>query len=176
MKYLVFSDIHGSIESTQFLIKKFEEEKCDKMICLGDVLYHGPRNDVPENYNPKKVIELLNQYAPKILGIQGNCDAEVDQMVLNFQLKKTDNIYINGISLHLEHGHHLETLSSHAQIVLFGHIHIPLIEEMEHQLFVNPGSITIPKNNSPRSYIIMDDEVITIYSMNGEVIKKHSIK
>ena len=88
MKYLIFSDLHGSAKSTEALIQIFLEEKCDQMICLGDVLYHGPRNDIPDFYSPKQVISMLNPFAEKILCIQGNCDAEVDQMVLNFKLHK----------------------------------------------------------------------------------------
>ncbi|MDE7213080.1 MAG: phosphodiesterase, partial [Anaeroplasmataceae bacterium] len=146
MKYLIFSDLHGSAKSSEYIINTFIEQKCDQMICLGDVLYHGPRNDIPEFYAPKQVIALLNPLAEKILCIQGNCDAEVDQMVLNFKLYKSKNIRLNGKKCHLEHGHHLEEGIKDADVVLYGHTHIPVLEKIGDVLYINPGSITLPKN------------------------------
>lgn len=175
MKYLIFSDLHGSAESAEFIIKTFIEEKCDKMICLGDVLYHGPRNNLPKFYEPKQAITLLNPFADKILCIQGNCDAEVDQMVLKFKLYKTKNIRINGKRCHLEHGHHLEEKIKDADFVLFGHTHIPLLEKIDDLVYINPGSITLPKNNSKRSYILWDNECIILYDIEGNVLKEITI-
>ena len=96
MKYLVVSDIHGSIDSAEILIEKFLANKCDKILLLGDILYHGPRNDLPNKYAPKQVITLLNQYQDKIIAIKGNCDAEVDEMVLSFKIKKDHTLNIKG--------------------------------------------------------------------------------
>lgn len=170
MKYLIFSDLHGSVESAEYIIKTFIEEKCDQMICLGDVLYHGPRNSLPEFYDPKQVISLLNPFADKILCIQGNCDAEVDQMVLNFKFYKTKNLKLNGKFCHLEHGHHLEEGNIKADCILFGHTHVPLIEEIEHIVYINPGSITLPKNNSKQSYIIWDNHTISLRDREGNIL------
>ena len=174
MRYLIFSDLHGSIHSAEFIIQKFQEFSCDSMICLGDVLYHGPRNDIPEGYNPKKVIELLNSYADKILCIQGNCDAEVDHMVLKFDLVKEKDITLNGLKCHLEHGHHLEEDSTEYDVVLFGHIHFPVLEKSGKTLFVNPGSITIPKNNSKPSFILWEDNTIYIYDIENHITHSYS--
>ena len=121
MKYLIFSDLHGSIESLEIIIEKYHKHNCDKLICLGDVLYHGPRNDLPLNYNPKAVIKLINEYKDNILCIQGNCDAEVDQMVLNFPLIKDYLLDLEGKEVYLCHGHHLENIKQN--IILHGHIY-----------------------------------------------------
>ncbi|MDE7162009.1 MAG: phosphodiesterase [Anaeroplasmataceae bacterium] len=176
MKYLIFSDLHGSADSAKQMIDVFLNEKCDQMICLGDVLYHGPRNDLPEFYAPKQVITILNSYAKHILCIQGNCDAEVEQMVLNFNLYKKKNIKMNGTSCHLEHGHHLQESEVEADVVLYGHTHIPQMEWVGHTLYLNPGSITIPKNRSKRSYMIWDKNKIWLYSIDGHLIQEIDIK
>ena len=167
MKYLVVSDIHGALDSVEFILNVFEEEKCDKILLLGDVLYHGPRNDLPNTYFPKKVIELLNPYSDKIICVKGNCEAEVDQMVLKFQILDYYDSVINGIKTHLEHGHHLDLYHGDSLLVLYGHTHIP--DNKDSNLgfhLINPGSITIPKNNSSRSYIIWDNNKLTFYDMN----------
>ena len=124
MKYLIFSDLHGSAKSAEFIVHKFLDLSCDQMICLGDVLYHGPRNSLPECYDPKQVISLLNPFSDKILCIQGNCDAEVDEMVLDFKFYKSKMIELNGKKCHLEHGHHLNESSILTEVVLFGHTHL----------------------------------------------------
>ncbi|MDE6655990.1 MAG: phosphodiesterase [Anaeroplasmataceae bacterium] len=172
MKYLIFSDLHGSAKSAEFIIQTFLKEKCDQMICLGDVLYHGPRNDIPEFYSPKQVISILNPFADKILCIQGNCDAEVDQMVLNFKLYKSKNLKINGKQCHLEHGHHLDESLKNFDIILYGHTHIPMLEKVKDTVYLNPGSITLPKNSSFCSYMIWDKDSITLFDVNGNRLKK----
>lgn len=168
MKYLICSDIHGSSESVEYLIQKFKNEKCDLILCLGDVLYHGPRNDLPQNYNPKEVIRLLNEYKDFILCVRGNCEAEVDQMVLDFQILDSFDGIINGIKVHLEHGHHLDEYAGDAKIILYGHTHIPVCEVKNNQCYINPGSITIPKASSKRGYAIWDEHCITGYTMDNE--------
>ncbi len=170
MKYLIVSDIHGGSSETEFIINKFNEEKCDFIICLGDVLYHGPRNDLPESYNPKKVISLLNEYASKIICIKGNCDAEVDEMVLNFEIVKSYKATLNGLNCHFEHGHHLDLYVGNADVVFSGHTHIPLCEEKNGYININPGSITIPKGGSKKSYIIWEDKLIKCLDMDNNVV------
>ncbi len=174
MRYLVVSDIHGSYDSALQIKRLFEEEKCDKIICLGDVLYHGPRNDLPESYNPKKVIPILNDLADKIICVKGNCDAEVDQMVLKFKIHDDYNLDFNGKYYYLVHGHHLkfseEDLVPKGATVLYGHYHIPSIKEFDGVAYVNVGSITLPKENSPRSYGILDENGIVLKSLTGEIL------
>ncbi len=172
MKYLIFSDLHGSAKNAEFIVKKFLDENCDQLICLGDVLYHGPRNDLPEFYAPKQVIQILNPLAQSILCIQGNCDAEVDQMVLDFKLFKSKDMIIQGKKCHLEHGHHLEAYHKSPDVVLFGHTHIPMLEYIKNTLYINPGSISIPKNGTAPSYIIWDKNKITLYDILGNISKE----
>lgn len=173
MKYLIFSDLHGDYNEALWLTEYFKKSHCDKMICLGDVLYHGPRNDLPSGYQPKKVIELLNPYAEQILCIQGNCDAEVDQMVLKFKLQPFLDIVLNGHYCHLEHGHHLEEHTSDAEFVFYGHTHICTIEKKENQVYLNPGSISIPKNNTPKSFMVLDEKGIYLYDKEEHIIKQY---
>lgn len=171
MKCIVVSDIHGSIESANILIDKFHKFDCNQIICLGDVLYHGPRNDLPLHYEPKKVVALLNQYADKILCIQGNCDAEVDQMVLDFKFEKEMDFLMNDAFCHFEHGHHLEDYVYKAQFIFYGHTHLPLMKETNgHQIF-NPGSITLPKENNPRTYMLWENHTITLRDIDDNILK-----
>ena len=167
MKVLIVSDIHGSLDSALAIQRIFEEEKCEKIICLGDVLYHGPRNDLPPQYKPKEVIAILNQYADQIICVQGNCDAEVDQMVLNFPILPFYDATINDKTCHFEHGHHLKMDGHVAQMVFFGHTHIPQMEEKNDTIYWNPGSITLPKNGSKRSYLIWENHLITLKDIDG---------
>ena len=175
MKYLIFSDLHGSLDSAQFVIEKFNKLACDFMICLGDVLYHGPRNELPNSYCPKKVIELLNSYGNKIICIQGNCVAEVDQMVLDFSLEPYKDLKLNGMPCHLEHGHHLDETKVTSKVVLYGHTHIALLEQKDKYCLINPGSITIPKGNGIRSYIILEENTFSLYDMEDHLLQQFNI-
>lgn len=174
MKYLIFSDIHGAIDSVEFLLDKFNKGNFDSMICLGDVLYHGPRNDLPNNYAPKKVIEAINPYADKILCIKGNCEAEVDQMVLKFKILDSFDGTLNDLKVHLEHGHHLDLYKGNDDLVLYGHTHIPACEKKGSTMFINPGSITIPKASSKRGYAIWDEHTIVGYTIDDEEVFRYS--
>ena len=170
MKYLIVSDIHGACDSSQVIFDVFYKEKCDYILCLGDILYHGPRNDLPNNYNPKKVIKTLNEISDKIIAIKGNCEAEVDEMVLNFKINNYLDMDINGFKCHLEHGHHLDDYVGKPDVILYGHTHIPDKSIKNGILYFNPGSITIPKNNTKRSYAIWNDNLISLIDINGEKI------
>lgn len=172
MKYLIVSDLHGSASCANFIINRFNELKCHNLIILGDILYHGPRNDLPNNYNPKEVIKLLNPLADKIIAINGNCDAEVDQMVLNFKLHKSLDLDLNNISFHLEHGHHLDTCDSNSKCILYGHTHIKRIELVNNQYYLNPGSITIPKDGKLGSYMILDNNELSLFDSENILLNK----
>lgn len=173
MKYLIFSDLHGSIESLERIIEKYNNFNCDKLICLGDVLYHGPRNDLPNFYNPKAVIALINQYKDKIICVQGNCDAEVDQMVLDFPILKDYILNINGNDVYLCHGHHLENLEY--KYILHGHTHIMGKYDLNNSICINPGSVTIPKSNTKRGFIILEDNKFDFYDLNDELLMTYTI-
>ena len=179
MKYLVFSDLHGSYTLLERLLEEFINKKCDKIICLGDLLYHGPRNDLPSGYAPKKVIEVLKPLMDKFIWVQGNCDAEVDEMVLNIKFKKKHYLTINNRKIVLTHGHHLsrfdidETLAS-GTIVLYGHYHVFDISNINNVTYINIGSPSIPKDGIPQ-YAVIDDNVLTVYNIDNEVIGNYVI-
>lgn len=173
MKWLIASDIHGSAYYCEKLLSAFEREKADKLLILGDVLYHGPRNDLPVGYEPKKVIELLNNMKDRIMCVRGNCDTEVDQMVLKFPvLADYGIITVGDRMIYATHGHkygpdNLPPLQK-GDVLLFGHIHIPKCYEEEGILILNPGSVSIPKENSEHSYMLLDGNKLTWKTLEGK--------
>ncbi len=176
MKLMFISDIHGSFNDLQQVFNVFQQEKAEKLIILGDYLNHGPRNSLPESYDTKKCAELLNQNKTSIIGIKGNCDSEVDQMMLEFSvMEPTSRIFLfddskgnsNGnsceVCLFLHHGHQfteekLLSILPKNTVVLSGHTHIPIITEKNDFVFVNPGSISIPKSEDGKCYGILSIE------------------
>jgi len=181
MKLLIASDIHGSYYYCNKLVDAFFREKADKILLLGDLLYHGPRNDLPKDYSPKSVIELLNSVKENILCVRGNCDTEVDQMVLDFAiLADYAYISIDGTDIFATHGHvynenNLPKLKNY-DILLHGHTHVPLCKEKDSVLIVNPGSVSIPKENSVHGYIIFENNVIKWKDFEGNTIKNKELK
>ena len=166
MKYLIASDIHGSAFFCRELLRTFEEEKADRLILLGDILYHGPRNDLPQDYNPKEVIELLNSIKDKILCIRGNCDTEVDQMVLKFPVLADYGVLCEeGHLIYLTHGHKEIPSLTENDIVIQGHTHIPTYESP-----LNPGSVSIPKENSHHGYMTLENGEFLWKDFEGRII------
>lgn len=162
MKLMIASDLHGSAYYTEKLLKHLDQEQPEKLILLGDILYHGPRNDLPEGYAPKTVISLLSPLASRILCVRGNCDCEVDQMVLPFPvLADYGWLYLNGRTVYLTHGHVINREKPLAfqpgDIFLHGHTHIPAREDCGDFVYLNPGSVSIPKNGSAHSYMTFED-------------------
>lgn len=172
MKFFICSDIHGSEFFCKKTVEAFIKSKADKLIILGDVLYHGPRNDLPKGYNPKAVIELLNPLKNKILCVRGNCDAEVDQMVLDFPILATYAVLnADNKTFYLTHGHHLDEIEAEKDdVILYGHTHIPEFEKKENGVFINCGSVSIPKENSPHSYIIFENNKFDFYDLEKDEI------
>ncbi len=174
MKYIIASDIHGSAYWCKKLIEAFEKEKGDRLILLGDILYHGPRNDLPEGYSPKDVIEMLNALKGKIISVRGNCEAEVDQMVLNFPvLADYTMIAWETKTIFLTHGHiynenNLPPLCD-GDVLVHGHTHIPVCQKREGYVIVNPGSISIPKENSHHGYAIFNNGEFVLKDFDGLV-------
>lgn len=166
MKYLVASDIHGDTFWCQKIIDKFVEEGADKLVLLGDILYHGPRNDLPQNYAPKKVIAQLNEMKDKIIAVRGNCDAEVDQMVLDFPIMADYVHIISGdVSIFATHGHHFNPNNMpkmNCDVLLNGHTHVAMDELKDSYRYMNPGSPSIPKNGTVPSYIIIEEGNLTL--------------
>ncbi len=177
MKLFFISDIHGSVDYLKEALECYKKEEADYIIILGDILYHGARNPLPKGYNPKGVIELLNNLSKNIIAVRGNCDSEVDQMVLNFPLSSAySNLLCNNKRVFLTHGHiynkdEMVELDKDS-IFAYGHTHIPELIEIEGIIYFNPGSITLPKENNPRTYGVMDEGEIEIKTLDGEVFKK----
>ena len=178
MKILFASDIHGSAFYCKKLIERINEEKCEKIILLGDILYHGPRNDLPKDYAPKEVISMLNALSDKIIAVRGNCEAEVDNMVLDFDVVSTyKELNVNGIDLFLTHGHHynkdIPPEKAGRYVLLNGHFHIPEISDEGEFVYINTGSVSIPKENSYHSYLTLEGNTFALKNIeNGCVFKK----
>ena len=173
MKWMIASDIHGSALYCGQMIRRFEEEKADRLLLLGDVLYHGPRNELPEEYRPKAVTEMLNGIRDRLLCVRGNCDCEVDQMVLQFPILADYAVLDAGERLiYATHGHvynpeKLPPLKA-GDILLFGHTHIPLHAEKDGILCLNPGSVSIPKESSAHGYMTSEDGIFRWKTLDGK--------
>lgn len=179
MKLLVASDIHGSYDYAEKIIKAFHQEKADRLLLLGDFLYHGPRNPLPKGYDPLKVAELLNQYADQIWAVRGNCDSEVDQMVLDFDIMADYlPISINQIDIIASHGHIYNPEHppkySRPFLFLFGHIHIPIAEKADFGYIGNPGSASLPKAKT-NSYGVLDGNTWMVKDFEGEILESIEI-
>ena len=166
MKWMIASDLHGSAYYCRKMLEAFEREGADRLFLLGDLLYHGPRNDLPREYAPKEVIPLLNGKKEKLLCVRGNCDAEVDQMVLEFPVLADYAVLPVGQRLiYATHGHiyHVKNLAPlvPGDVLLHGHTHVPAWTEFgQGNLYLNPGSVSIPKENSPHSYMTLEENTM----------------
>lgn len=173
MKYLVISDIHGSAYYAKKIKEIYDMENPDKLILLGDLYYHGPRNDLTQEYNPSEVAEILNSYKERILCTKGNCDAEVDEMISEFEFKDSIEMNINGKEFFFSHGHkyNIDNPPPVGDVVIYGHFHTGFIQEENGIIFANPGSISLPKNNTAHSYMIIEDNNIILKDVEGNIIQ-----
>ena len=176
MKYFVASDIHGSATFCQRMLDAYFKEGADRLILLGDILYHGPRNDLPEGYAPKQVISMLNDVKSELFCVRGNCDTEVDQMVLDFPiLADYALIPLGKRTVFVTHGHRYNTDSpppmKQGDILLHGHTHVPVCTDFGGCLYVNPGSVSIPKEDSWHGYMIIEDNRLIWKDLESEVKK-----
>ena len=173
MKWLIASDIHGDAACCERLLKAFETEKADRLLLLGDLLYHGPRNDLPAGYDPKGVIALLNAEKEKIFCVRGNCEAEVDQMVLEFPVLADYCLLEAGNHLVFATHGHLRNLESPpsikpGDILLHGHTHVPAKDNSHGFWYLNPGSVSLPKENTPKSYMTLENSTFRWKTLDGE--------
>ena len=180
MKWMIASDIHGSAHYCSKLIEAYKAEKAERLLLLGDVLYHGPRNDLPEEYAPKRVIEMLNAMKDDIFAVRGNCESEVDQMVLEFPvLAEYALIPVGDRLIYAVHGHNYNEKNlpplHKGDILLNGHTHVPKCVEHDDYIYMNPGSVSIPKENSHHGYMILEDIVFTWKDLEGEVKNRYEI-
>ena len=180
MKLMFASDIHGSLHGAMKMADAYEAERADKLILLGDLLYHGPRNDLPKQYDPKEVAALLNDMKNEILCVRGNCDCEVDQMMLEFPiLADYALLYVDGHTIFATHGHIYNETSlppiKRGDILIHGHTHIPCALKHEGLYCLNPGSVSLPKQDFKRSYMIYEDGCFIIKDFKGRLIKSLSL-
>ena len=178
---MIASDIHGSAFWCGKMLEAFENESADRLILLGDLLYHGPRNDLPEEYAPKKVIGMLNGHKNEILCVRGNCEAEVDQMVLDFPvLAEYALILAEGAEIFATHGHKFneENLPplKNGDILLCGHTHIPACNAHENYVYMNPGSVSIPKNNSAHGYMTLENRRFLWKDFEGKILNSYDLR
>lgn len=180
MKLLIASDIHGDISSAEAIAKAYIRSGAERLVLLGDLLYHGPRNDLPAAYAPKKVIELLNSLKNELLCVRGNCDTEVDQMVLDFPVLADYAILDLGKRLvYLTHGHiynegNLPPICD-GDILIHGHTHIPKCVEHENYICMNPGSVSIPKEDSHHGYMTLENGKFLWKDLDGEIKLEKSL-
>ncbi len=192
MRLFVVSDIHGSLEGIERALNFYEKNPCDNIVLLGDILYHGPRNPLPAGHNPKAVAELLNKYSAKIIASRGNCDAEVDQMVLSFPCMSDYALIADGAQkIFCTHGHVYSperadgTIAvpetnprkinyENVSVIFYGHTHVQVLEKNKSGTIIcNPGSVSLPKNKSPAGFAIYDStagDLVTLYDINGQKI------
>lgn len=161
MKIMIASDIHGSAYYCRKMIDAYHKEKADRLLLLGDILYHGPRNDLPKEYHPKEVASMLNAMKGELLCVRGNCDTEVDQMVLDFPVMADFCLLeLGGRTVYATHGHHFNPQTppplKKGDVLLNGHTHVPANEDMDGYTYMNPGSVSIPKEGSSRGYMLFD--------------------
>lgn len=170
MKLMIASDLHGSAYYTRLLLTAMDREQPDRLLLLGDLLYHGPRNDLPREYAPKQVIQLLNARKSQILCVRGNCEAEVDQMVLEFPvLSEFGGVFADGLTLYMLHGHkNLDLPVLPGDILLCGHTHVPAVRKDGEHYYVNPGSVSIPKEGSCHGYMMLENRHLRHVSLEGE--------
>ena len=177
MKLMIASDIHGCAPACKALLEAFADSRAERLILLGDILYHGPRNNLPEGYDPKAVLSLLSEVSDKLFCVRGNCDTEVDQMVLPFPiLSETALLFVDGKTWFACHGHRaganptagdLPKLPA-GSVVLSGHTHIPVLETTPDGLtLLNPGSTSIPKGGFPASYALYEDGSFSVVALDG---------
>ena len=182
IKYFFASDLHGSKTACEAILERFTAEKASRLILLGDLLYHGPRNDLPEEYDPKAVIALLNALSPAPLCVRGNCDAEVDQMVLHFPIMADYALLpLDGTRCaFLTHGHlfHTQNPPPHnpGDVLIHGHTHLHCIENHDDYFYINPGSAALPKEGQPKTYMVYEDGLFSIRDFAGKTVMERRIK
>lgn len=180
MKWMIASDIHGSAYYCQAMLDAYDREGAERLLLLGDLLYHGPRNDLPKEYAPKQVIAMLNARKQDILCVRGNCEAEVDQMVLEFPVLAEYAILTEGTHMifathgHVFHESHLPPLRD-GDILLHGHTHVPKCVSHERYIYMNPGSVSIPKENSHHGYMTLENGLFLWKDLDGTIMQEYRL-
>ncbi len=174
MKLFIASDLHGSSHYAEKLIGRYIEEKADKLILLGDIYNHGPRNQLPKDYNPMRVAEVLNNAKENLIVIKGNCDSEVDNMISEFSFIDDMVVISGGKTVFLTHGHVYnkdKMPKTNFDAIIYGHFHTGFIERKDGVVVANTGSLSLPKNHTKNSYIILEEDSITLKDIDGKDIE-----
>ena len=179
MKWMIASDIHGSARWCREMLAAYEREGAERLLLLGDILYHGPRNALPEEYNPAEVARMLNERKNDILCVRGNCDADIDQMVLEFPIMADYAWIVDGKTrIFATHGHVHNTTNvpplQEGDFLLHGHTHVPAWEDHGGWTYLNPGSVSIPKEDSQRGYLTLENGIFTWKTLAGDIV--HELK
>ena len=176
MKYLIISDIHGSIKSLEIVLKHYQEMHCDQLLLLGDLLNYGPRNGLPEGLDPQAVAQRLNAMSDQVMAVRGNCDSEVDQMLLDFPILSDYMLLCdNGKKLFLTHGHlynEQQMPKGHFDAVVYGHTHLWKLERQGDTVICNTGSPTFPKGGNVGTFGVMEEGEMRILDLEGKEIKR----
>lgn len=174
MKFLIASDIHGSAYYIQKVMQAFDRENADKIVLLGDIYNHGPRNPLPKEYAPLSVAEVINKNKQNIIVLQGNCDSQVDTLISEFDFLQEAVIVSNGKTVFCTHGHIYNKDNppkTEYDAVVYGHFHTGFIERLNGTVYANAGSVSLPKNQTPSSYLILEEGVLTLKDIDGKVLK-----
>jgi hypothetical protein len=177
MKIFFASDIHGSPACLTMALTAFTRERAELMVLLGDLLYHGPRNPLPADYDPAKTAAMLNEYQDRIVAVRGNCDSEVDQTLLEFPIMADHSTVMVGTTrLFLTHGHLFTPASPPplpaGSVFVSGHTHVPMAEMRDNVLCANPGSTTLPKEMQAAGYGIFENGVWTSKDLRGNTVAR----
>ena len=173
MKIIVASDLHGSLDWSNELLEQVNKIKPNLIVLLGDLYYHGPRNPLPDGYNPKVLSEILNQFKDQLLVLKGNCDAEVDEMISEFKFHSSLSMNVAGKTVFFSHGHNFNIDSfpeGDFDVMFYGHFHTHFIKEKDGKLFVNPGSVSLPKDGTKNSFAVISDEGVSIFDFDGNLL------
>ena len=177
MKLMFASDIHGSRSACEAVLRQYQQEKAERLVLLGDLLYHGPRNNLPDEYDPKGVIALLNGVKNELFCVRGNCDAEVDQMLLQFPIMADYALVVEGgRRFFLTHGHVYNEDNAPVMkndVFVYGHTHLWKLEPTDdNRIVCNLGSITFPKGGNVPTFATYEDGVMAVRTMDGDVLKE----
>lgn len=177
MRIVIASDIHGSSYYASRLKDRFLAEQADQLILLGDIYYHGPRNDLSYEYDPQKVAGILNDMWDKVVSVRGNCDSEVDEMISRFSFIENMELFVSGKKVYLAHGHKINWDFPHyySDIIIYGHLHTGFIKKEDDIIIANSGSISLPKNGTPNSYIVLTDDKIELKDIDGNLLESEAV-
>lgn len=178
MKLVIASDIHGSAYYAEKVKEAFERERGDLLVLLGDIYYHGPRNPFPKDYAPMRVAEIFNSLKDRLLVIKGNCDSEVDAMISEFDFNEFSQIMVDGLKVTLTHGHRFnkDNMPINAgDVMCYGHFHTGFITEVGNTVVANAGSVSLPKDGTPSSYLTVQGGILSLKEIDGKIIDSRAV-